>query len=79
MVSDLKAFAHKGCKIVAAKKVFYRFLLIFSFHLNVFLHILPGVQCPNFLDFQNPWGKVMERSGHVCYFHKVTMSELYKK
>ena len=25
--------------------------------------LLPKVQCPNFLDFWNPWWKVMERSG----------------
>ena len=34
-----------------------------SLRLNVFLHPLPKVQCPNFLDFRNTWGKVMERSG----------------
>ena len=32
-------------------------------NLTVFLPPLPEVQCPNFLDFQNPWGKVLERSG----------------
>ena len=35
----------------------------FSLRLTVFLPPLPEVQCPNFLDFRNPWGKVMERSG----------------
>ena len=35
----------------------------FSLRLTVFLSPLPEVQCPNFLDIQNPWGKVMERSG----------------
>ena len=35
----------------------------FSLRLTVFLPPLPKVQCPNFLDFRNPWGKVMERSG----------------
>ena len=34
-----------------------------SLRLNVFLHPLPEVRCPNFLDIQNPWGKVMETSG----------------
>ena len=31
--------------------------------LNVFLPPLPKVGCPIFLEIQNPWGKVMERSG----------------
>ena len=35
----------------------------FSLRLTVFLPPLPEVQCPNFLDIRNPWGKVMERSG----------------
>ena len=30
---------------------------------NVFLHPLPEVGCPIFLEIRNPWGKVMERSG----------------
>ena len=34
----------------------------FSLHLTVFWPPLPEVQCPKFLDLQNPWGKVMERS-----------------
>ena len=34
----------------------------FSPCLTVFLSALPEVQCPNFLDIRNPWGKVMERS-----------------
>ena len=28
----------------------------------LFLHPLPEVQCPNFLDIHNPWGKIMERN-----------------
>ena len=63
VVSDLKIFAHKGCKIAVAKKVFYRFFNICSFCLNIFLPPLPEVQCPNFLDFRNLWGKVLEKSG----------------
>ena len=31
--------------------------------LTAFLPPLLKVQCPNFLDIWNPWGKVMERSG----------------
>ena len=34
----------------------------FSLCLTVFWSPLPKVQCQNFLDFLNPWGKVMERS-----------------
>jgi hypothetical protein len=35
----------------------------FSLRLTVFLLPLSKVQCPNFLDIRNPWGKVMERNG----------------
>ena len=38
---------------------------ICSLRLNVFLPPLPEVQCPIFLDFWNPWKKVMERSGLI--------------
>ena len=31
--------------------------------LNVFVPPLPKVQCQNFLDIRNPWGKVLETSG----------------
>ena len=34
-----------------------------SLRLTVFLLSLSEVQCPNFLDIRNPWGKVMERNG----------------
>ena len=57
VVSDLKTYAHKGFKIAEAKQ---SLLQIFSI---VFLPPLPDVQCPNFLDFWNPLGKIMERSG----------------
>ena len=64
MVSDLKTFSHKGCEIGAAKKVvFLCFLLLYLFTLfKRLLPPLPKVQCPNFLDVRNPWGKVMEKS-----------------
>ena len=62
MVSDLKTFAPKGCEIAALQKVFTGFFVC-SLGLNVFLPPLSKVQCPNFLDFWNPWGKLMERSG----------------
>ena len=34
-----------------------------SLRLKVFLPPFPKIQHPNFLDFQNPWGKVMKRNG----------------
>ena len=64
-----KSFTNKGCKIAAQKNCFWANFSIFlwyrcfSLRLTVFLPPLPEVQCPNFLDFRNPWGKVMERSG----------------
>ena len=43
---------------------------LFRYRLTVFLPPLPKVGCPIFLEIQNPWGKVMERSGltfeHFC-------------
>ena len=63
MVSDLKTFAHKGCKIAVAKKVFTDFFSICVPRLDVFLPPLPEVGCPIFLEIRNPWGKVMEGSG----------------
>ena len=43
---------------------------LLRYRLNVFLPQLPEVGCPIFLEIQNPWGKVMERSGlrfeHFC-------------
>ena len=53
-----------GLKSPRKKKVF--FSLIFSllrYPLTVFLPPLHKVGCPIFLKIQNPWGKVMERSG----------------
>ena len=59
-----KNLAHKGCKSAAAKKKFFRFFHLFTlFKLNVFLPPFPEVQCQNFFDFMNPWGKVMQRRG----------------
>ena len=43
------------------------FIRIFFYLFTLFKYLfapLPKVHCPNFLDFQNPWGKVMVRS--VC-------------
>ena len=43
---------------------------LMRYHLTVFLPPLSEVGCPIFLEIQNPWGKVMERSGlkyeHFC-------------
>ena len=51
-------------KSLRQKKVFYGFFsLLCSLHLNVFSPPLLEVQCPNFLDFPNPRGKLMERNG----------------
>ena len=40
------------------------------YRLTIFLPPLPEIGCPIFLEIQNPWGKVMERSGltfkHFC-------------
>ena len=36
---------------------------LMRYRLNVFLTPLSKVGCPIFLEIQNPWGKVMERSG----------------
>ena len=43
---------------------------LLRYRLSVFLPPLPEVRCTIFLEIQNPWGKVMERSGlrfeHFC-------------
>ena len=40
------------------------------YRLNIFLPPLPKIGYPIFLEIQNPWGRVMERSGlrfeHFC-------------
>ena len=54
-----------NCLKLQRKKKFF-FSLIFSllrYPLTVFLPPLPKVGCPMFVEIQNPWGKVMERSG----------------
>ena len=62
VVSDLKTFAHKGCKFAAAQKKFFTIFLLHLF--TPFRRLFaPKVQCPNFLDFWNPLGKVFERNG----------------
>ena len=52
-----------GLKFAAA--IFFFFSLL-TYHLNVFLPTFPEVGCPKYLEFRNPWGKVMERSCLRC-------------
>ena len=53
-------------------RVFVRLFVcsLLRYRLNVFLPPLIEVGCLIFLEIQNPWGKVMERSGlrfeHFC-------------
>ena len=71
-----ETFAHKECKIAVSKKFFYIvFFFICSLCLNVFLSKLLKVQYPSFLDFRNPWGKVIERKG--LRFGKPTAHALF--
>jgi hypothetical protein len=50
-------------KISAQKKFFASLFSLLKYRLTIFLPQLPEVGCPIFLEIQNPWGKVMERSG----------------
>ena len=52
----LEIVDHKGCKIAANL-----ILLICSLFLNLFLPRHSKVQCLNYLDFWNPWGKSNEK------------------
>ena len=47
--------------ILSSEQVFL--VLVFLTPFNGILPPLPEVKCANFLDFWNPWGKVMERNG----------------
>ena len=68
MVWDLNIFSQKWSEITRRKKFFTHFFPLCSINLNVFLPPLPAVQCPNFLDFPNPWGKFMERNGLIFQY-----------
>ena len=57
-----KTFAHKGRKIAASNKFFAYFFIHLFAPFKRLLPPLPKVQYPNFLDFQNPWGKVIEKN-----------------
>ena len=65
VVSDLKTFAHNGCKIAAARNFFfYRIFFICTLFKLFFLPPLLKVQCPNFcLIFLESLEKITERSG----------------
>ena len=59
--------AQESSKMAAAKQLFYRFFFLFSLHLNVVLPSLSEVQCPNFSEFLNPWGTLIERRTIVSF------------
>ena len=65
--SQISTFLLKnGLKSPRRKKILRIFFLICSllrYHLNIFLPPLLKVECLNFLEIQNPWGKVLKRSG----------------
>ena len=73
IVSDLKTITNKGFKIALQKSLILgKFCLTeqFFFGIGLFAPTFK-VQCPNFLDFRNPWGKVEEandlRFENFCY------------
>ena len=79
-----KFFTNQGCKSPRKKSLLlgkfclskqdYFLVLAFLTPFNGLLPPLPEVQFINFLDFWNPWGKVIERSGlkFVNFFaHKI--------
>ena len=57
-------------KLSRKKKFFSLTFFTFEVPFNGFVPPLPEIRCPIFLEIQNPWGKVMERSGltfeHFC-------------
>ena len=63
MVSDLKLLLITSVKSPRQNNFFSSdFFKLFTLFKPLFAPF-PEVQCPNFLNFQNHWGKVMERSG----------------
>ena len=52
---------------------------LLRYRLTVFFPPLPKVGCPIFLEIQNPWGKVMERSGPTFLFGSGLKSPRKKK
>ena len=65
--SQIWAFLFENCLKSPRQKKFFSslFSVFFGFQsfLTVLMPPLPEVECPIFLKIQNPWGKVMERSG----------------
>ena len=53
----------KGVKSPRRTKFFLRIFFHLFTLLNCLFAPFSEVQCLNFLDFQNPWGKIMERNG----------------
>ena len=75
MWSQIWTFLFENCRQSRHEKKnlhFFHFFIFFGFRsfLTVFLPPLSEVGCPIFLEIQDPWGKVMERSGlryeHFC-------------
>ena len=58
---DLKLLLIKVVKSPWQKKVFSRIFFQLFILFKCLFAPFPEVKCPNFLDFWNPWGKVMER------------------
>ena len=83
--SQIWTFLFEKCLKSPRKKKFFSslFSVFFGFlsFLTVFLPPLPEVRCLIFLEIQNPWGKVMERSGlryeHFCL--KIVLNRCAKK
>ena len=48
---------------ISQNVLFFLSVHFLRYHLTVFLPPLPKIGCAIFLEIQNPWGKVMERSG----------------
>ena len=61
VVSDLKTFAHKRCKIAASKKFFTEFIHLFTPFERLFAITFQSPMS-KLLDLRNPRGKQMERS-----------------
>ena len=59
----MNIFVWNCLKSQRKKSFFLSFFSLLRYPLTVFLLPLPKVGCPIFLEIQNPWGKVLERSG----------------
>ena len=63
MVSDMNIFVWNCLRSQRKKKFFSLIFSLLRYPLTVFLPPLPKVGCQIFLEIQNPWGKVIARSG----------------